>query len=111
MPDSTPATALIKTAQSPALARVSNQLALTNKLLAKSEEPCLILYRKGTSGDFVGYTLLEKYWRHLLHSPFSSVGSFLLYFFVFEVVTYNRLDDFFNTSNKVRVFINLFSIN
>ncbi|WP_460913238.1 hypothetical protein [Spirosoma areae] len=30
MPD-TPTTALIKTAQSPALARVSNQLALTDK--------------------------------------------------------------------------------
>ena len=41
MPDN-PTTALVKTAQSPALARVSNQLALTDKLLTKPEEPFLI---------------------------------------------------------------------
>lgn len=48
-----PITALVKTAQSPALARVSSQLALTDKLLAKPEEPFLIPYRKGVSGGFV----------------------------------------------------------
>ena len=42
-----PITALVKTAQSPALARVSDQLALTDKLLTKPEEPFLIPYRKG----------------------------------------------------------------
>ena len=41
MPDN-PTTALVKTAQSPALARVSNQLALMDKLLTKPEEPFLI---------------------------------------------------------------------
>jgi|GEM_PF-4880573 len=41
MPDN-PTTALVKAANSPALARVSNQLALTNKLLTKPEEPLLI---------------------------------------------------------------------
>lgn len=43
-----PTTALVKTTPSPALARVSNQLALTDKLLTKPEEPFLIPYRKGT---------------------------------------------------------------
>ncbi len=37
-----PSTALVTISQSPALARVSNQLTLTNKLLAKPEEPFLI---------------------------------------------------------------------
>lgn len=39
-------TALVKTTQSPALVRVSSQLALTDKLLTKPEEPFLIPYRK-----------------------------------------------------------------
>lgn len=51
MPD-TPTTALVKTATSPALARVSSQLALTNKLLTKPEEPFLIPYRKGNKWGF-----------------------------------------------------------
>lgn len=46
MPNENP-TALVKADQSPALARVSNQLALTDKLLTKPEEPFLIPYRKG----------------------------------------------------------------
>ena len=46
MPDN-PTTALVKAAQSPALARVANQLTLTDKLLTKPEEPFLIPYRKG----------------------------------------------------------------
>ena len=45
-------TALVKTANSPALARVSSQLALTDKLLAKPEEPFLIPYRKGDKWGF-----------------------------------------------------------
>ena len=51
MPDN-PTTALVKTAQSPALARVSNQLALMDKLLTKPEEPFLIPYRKGKKWGF-----------------------------------------------------------
>ncbi len=51
MPD-TPTTALVKTAQSPALARVSNQLSLTDKLLTKPEEPFLIPYRKGNKWGY-----------------------------------------------------------
>ncbi|GAB3640172.1 WG repeat-containing protein [Spirosoma arcticum] len=51
MPEN-PTTALVKTAQSPALARVSNQLALTDKLLTKPEEPFLIPYRKGDKWGF-----------------------------------------------------------
>ncbi|MBC7570618.1 MAG: WG repeat-containing protein [Spirosoma sp.] len=51
MPDN-PTTALVKTANSPTLARVSNQLALTEKLLAKSEEPFLIPYREGDKWGF-----------------------------------------------------------
>ena len=47
-----PTTALVKTAQSLALARVSNQLDLTDKLLAKPEEPFLIPYRKGDKWGF-----------------------------------------------------------
>ena len=47
-----PTTALVKTVQSPALARVSNQLALTDKLLTKPEEPFLIPYRKGNKWGF-----------------------------------------------------------
>lgn len=47
-----PTTALVKTNQSPALARVSNQLALTDKLLAKPEEPFLIPYRKGNKWGY-----------------------------------------------------------
>ncbi len=43
MPDK-PTTALVKTNQSPALARVSSQLVLTDKLLAEPEEPFLIPY-------------------------------------------------------------------
>ncbi len=50
MPDNL--TALVKTAQSPALARVSNQLALTDKLLTKPEESFLIPYRKGNKWVF-----------------------------------------------------------
>ncbi len=45
MPDN-PTTSLVKTANSPALARVSNQLALTEKLLAKSEEVILKLCQR-----------------------------------------------------------------
>ena len=51
MPDN-PTTSLVKTAQSPTLARVSNQLALTDKLLTKPEEPFLIPYRKGDKWGF-----------------------------------------------------------
>ena len=47
-----PTTALVKTATSPALARVSSQLALTDKLLAKPEEPFLIPYRREKSWYF-----------------------------------------------------------
>ena len=47
-----PTTALVKNAQSPALARVSSQLALTDKLLTKPEEPFLIPYRKGKKWGF-----------------------------------------------------------
>ena len=49
MPEN-PTTALIKTVQSPALARVSNQLALTDKLLLRPEEPFLIPYRVSKNG-------------------------------------------------------------
>ncbi|WP_020607301.1 WG repeat-containing protein [Spirosoma spitsbergense] len=52
MNSNNPATALVKTTQSLALARVSSQLALTEKLLAKSEEPFLIPYRKGDKWGF-----------------------------------------------------------
>ena len=45
-------TPLIKTNQSPALNRVSSQLALIDKLLAKSEEPFLIPYRKGNKWGY-----------------------------------------------------------
>ncbi|SOD80287.1 WG repeat-containing protein [Spirosoma fluviale] len=51
MPEN-PTTALVKTSQSPALARVSSQLALTDKLLAKPEEPFLIPYRKGSKWGY-----------------------------------------------------------
>jgi len=51
MPDNH-TTALVKTATSPALARVSSQLALTDKLLAKPEEPFLIPYRREKSWYF-----------------------------------------------------------
>lgn len=51
MPDN-PTTALVKTAQSPALACVSYQLALTDKLLTKSEEPFLIPYSKGNKWGY-----------------------------------------------------------
>ncbi len=47
-----PTTALVKTARFPALARVSSQLALTDKLLIKPEEPFLIPYRKGNKWVF-----------------------------------------------------------
>lgn len=51
MPDN-PTTALVKATSSPALARVSSQIALTDKLLTKSEEPFLIPYRKGDKWGF-----------------------------------------------------------
>jgi|GEM_PF-4698326 len=51
MPDS-PTTFLVKAASAPVLARVSNQLALTEKLLAKSEEPFLIPYRRNNNSWF-----------------------------------------------------------
>lgn len=64
MPDN-PTTALVKTAQSPALARVSNQLALTDKLLTKPEEPFLIPYRKGDKWGFCDRNknvVIECFW-------------------------------------------------
>ena len=45
-------TTLVKTTNSPALARVSNQLALTEKLLTKPEEPFLIPYRRNNNSWF-----------------------------------------------------------
>ena len=51
MPDNH-TTALVKAIQSPALARVSNQLTLTDKLLTRTLEPFLIPYRKGDKWGF-----------------------------------------------------------
>ena len=62
MPDNH-TTALVKASQSPALSRVSNQLTLTNKLLAKPNEPLLIPYRKksGYAADSGGWGF-DNYW-------------------------------------------------
>jgi len=75
MPDN-PTTALVKTATFPALARVSSQLALTDKLLAKPEEPFLIPYRKGDKWGFCDRNkniVIDCVWDWV--EPFSSTYS------------------------------------